>query len=51
MRKNYFSKTFKALLAIVSCCAFMNVWAIEIHVQKAGTLPTLLPTCSENTLK
>ena len=51
MRKNYFSNTLKMLLTIVFSCVFMSVWAqSEIHVEKAGTLPSLLPT-SENTLK
>ena len=53
MQKNFFTLTgfSQLLLAAIVCCSFADVWAgSEVHVEKAGTLSSLLPT-SESELK
>ena len=51
MRRTYINRIRRVMLTVVACCAAITVLAgSEVHVDKAGTLATLLPT-SESELK
>ena len=52
MKNNSFMRMFRMLTATIALCCFTNAWAeaVVVHVEKAGTLSTLLTT-SETEVK